>query len=387
MAWLHDHLDYPEYRIRTEILHALCRSGYQAPAADAPHVLGQLKAEAALCAGVLAAQADLGSGDAVGLLQSALGEVMAQCRTRVFYLLSFLYDRRSVLQARDNLSLASADRRAYALELLDALVSSDLKRLVLALLSDVPPGQRAHPIHALFPQQPFCRLARLEELISDPPAGLGAWVRACALYAAGRLPADALATAVADSMHAPAPVVRETAIWAAARLDAGGVGTGVPCQESSCEGEKTMLTTVEKVIALKRAAVFAEVPEETLAELAPCLEEVEYGAGQAIFRKGDLGDCLFLVAGGSVRVHDGDRTLDVLSAGQVLGEMAVLDSEPRSASATARVDSLLLRLDQEALYEAMEERVEVARGVIRMLSGRLRARMADLSVLHPQQER
>jgi CRP-like cAMP-binding protein len=148
-----------------------------------------------------------------------------------------------------------------------------------------------------------------------------------------------------------------------------------------------MLTTVEKVIALKRAAVFAEVPDEILAELASCLEEVEHGAGQAVFKKGDLGDCMYIIADGRVRIHDGDRTLNDLCAGEVFGEMAVLDAEPRSASATAAVDSLLLRLDQEPLYEVMEDRIEVTRGIVRMLCQRLRARLSDLEQLHTQLER
>jgi CRP/FNR family cyclic AMP-dependent transcriptional regulator len=140
-----------------------------------------------------------------------------------------------------------------------------------------------------------------------------------------------------------------------------------------------MLTTVEKVIALKRAEVFAQVPDVALAELAHSLEEAEYSAGQTVFRKGDLGNCMYLIADGAVRIHDGDRTLNSLHAGGVFGEMAALDPEPRSASATASEDTLLLRLDQEPLYEIMEDRIEVARGIIRVLSRQLRARLADLS--------
>ena len=148
-----------------------------------------------------------------------------------------------------------------------------------------------------------------------------------------------------------------------------------------------MLTTIERVIALKRAAVFAEVPDEVLAELAACLVEAEYDAGQTIFRQGDLGDCLYIIADGGVRIHSEERTLDDLVAGAVFGEMAALDAEPRSASATADVDTLLLRLDREALYEVMEDQVQVARGIIGVLCRRLRGRLIDLSQSCPEPER
>jgi CRP-like cAMP-binding protein len=147
-----------------------------------------------------------------------------------------------------------------------------------------------------------------------------------------------------------------------------------------------MLTTLERVIALKQASIFAETPDETLAEVAVLLEEVPLNAGQTIIEEGDLGDCMYLIVDGEVRVHVAERTLNHLQAGDLFGEMAVLDSEPRSASVTAVVDTQLLRLAQEPLYEVMEERAEVARGIIRVLSRHLRARVKDLNELRARLE-
>jgi CRP-like cAMP-binding protein len=148
-----------------------------------------------------------------------------------------------------------------------------------------------------------------------------------------------------------------------------------------------MLTTVEKVIALKKAEVFGDVPDQVLAELTPYVEEVEYGAGQAIFQKGDRGDFMFVVVDGRVRIHDGPRTLFELSAGQPFGEMAALDAEPRLVSATAVVDSLLLRLDQESLYEVIGGPTGVAAGLIRALCKRARTRLREFRQKQLQAER
>jgi CRP-like cAMP-binding protein len=142
-----------------------------------------------------------------------------------------------------------------------------------------------------------------------------------------------------------------------------------------------MLSTIEKVIILKTVGIFAETPDEILAEVATLLEEVELGIGETIFEKGDLGDCLYIIADGEVRVHDGERTLNHLGQGDVFGEMALLDPEPRLSSVTAVEDTRLLRLDQEPFYELMEDRVEVMRGIIHVLSRHLRARVQDLNEL------
>jgi CRP-like cAMP-binding protein len=140
-----------------------------------------------------------------------------------------------------------------------------------------------------------------------------------------------------------------------------------------------MLSPVERVMALKRVSLFAQVPDDTLAALGSALDEVELGAGSTLFEKGDPGDAMYVVVAGQLRAHDGGKTLNSFAPGDVFGEMAALDGEARSASITAGEDSLLLRLERENLYDLMDSYSSVARGIIQVLLQRLRARMADLS--------
>jgi CRP-like cAMP-binding protein len=138
-------------------------------------------------------------------------------------------------------------------------------------------------------------------------------------------------------------------------------------------GEAGVLSTIEKVMVLKTVSIFSETPDDVLAEVASLLEEQDVDAGEAVFRKGDLGTAMYVVVEGRVRVHDGERTLRELGERDIFGEMAALDPEPRSASVTALAPTRLFRLDQEDLYELMSDRIEVVRGVIRVLCRRLRA--------------
>jgi CRP-like cAMP-binding protein len=144
-----------------------------------------------------------------------------------------------------------------------------------------------------------------------------------------------------------------------------------------------MLSTLEKTIMLNKAGVFAETPGEALAAVAALLEEVHLGADETIFEAGDLGDCMYVIVKGRVRVHDQGRTLNHLDAGEIFGEMALLDPEPRMASVTAVANTHLLRLDQEPFYELLEDRPEVVRGIIRVLCQRLRARAGALGRTGP----
>ena len=133
-----------------------------------------------------------------------------------------------------------------------------------------------------------------------------------------------------------------------------------------------MLLTVERVLLLSGVNIFAELPGQVLAELSSSFEEVVLPAGAEVFAKGDYGASMYVVATGTVRVHDRGRDLAVLGPREVFGELAALDPELRSASVTVVEDALLLRLDYEALYDLMSGHVELAKNVIRFLCRRYR---------------
>jgi CRP-like cAMP-binding protein len=145
-----------------------------------------------------------------------------------------------------------------------------------------------------------------------------------------------------------------------------------------------MMSQIERLIALRGVALFAATPESSLIEIADVLVEEEYTAGTLIFRKGDYGTSMYLIVHGHVRVHDGDHTLNNLGPRDVFGEMAVLDPAPRIASITAIDDVTLLQLDSELLFDLLDRRAEIGRGLIRGLIGHLRARAQDIAVIHRQ---
>ena len=133
------------------------------------------------------------------------------------------------------------------------------------------------------------------------------------------------------------------------------------------------LLLVEKVLILKSLSIFKETPEHILADLAPLMEEEEYEKDTIIFNEGEIGDCMYIIYQGEVRIHKASTTLAILKEKEVFGELALLDPEARSATATADTDCVLFRIEQEPFYELIENRTEVARGFIKILCQRLRA--------------
>jgi CRP-like cAMP-binding protein len=133
-----------------------------------------------------------------------------------------------------------------------------------------------------------------------------------------------------------------------------------------------MITTVEKVLFLKSIDLFRGLPGEELATIAEIAEEQPFAAGDPVFAEGEPGDALYLIVEGAVKVHRGGEQLAQLGARDVFGEMAVLDSQPRSASVTVLKDAVLLKIGRDDFRDILQERPEIGMGIIQVLSRRLR---------------
>jgi len=136
-----------------------------------------------------------------------------------------------------------------------------------------------------------------------------------------------------------------------------------------------MLSTVEKVLALKKVPLFDHIPGEELARIARIATEVNFSPLESFIHEGDLGDSLYLVISGEVQVHKQGKNIARLAKFQCVGEMAILDSEPRSASVTAISDVQALKIEREDFYDIMSESNEIAQGIIRILTKRLRGQL------------
>jgi len=134
-----------------------------------------------------------------------------------------------------------------------------------------------------------------------------------------------------------------------------------------------MLTVVEKVLFLKSVELFSEIPGEDLAQVAVISAEEERELGESLVLEGDVGDALYIVLEGKVRVHRGERHIAELGERECFGEMAILDASPRSATVTAVTDVRLLRIQREDFQEMMADKHAIALGVIKVLTRRLRA--------------
>ncbi len=95
-------------------------------------------------------------------------------------------------------------------------------------------------------------------------------------------------------------------------------------------------------------------------------------AGGVIFREGEQADELFVIKSGYVRIQIGNRTMADLAADNIFGEMALIDSEPRSATAVAITDVELVPISEKQFLFLVGQTPYFALKVMRTLAQRLR---------------
>jgi flavin reductase (DIM6/NTAB) family NADH-FMN oxidoreductase RutF len=123
---------------------------------------------------------------------------------------------------------------------------------------------------------------------------------------------------------------------------------------------------------LADAPVFGALPPEQLQRLLAAGDEREFQDGEAIVRAGEPGSELYVVLEGTVRIERGGRTLATFGAGEVVGEVAVLDGRPRSADIVAAERVRCLTVSREALRRAIEAEPQVAWELLGVMASRLR---------------
>ncbi|MBC6480273.1 MAG: cyclic nucleotide-binding domain-containing protein [Hormoscilla sp. GM7CHS1pb] len=134
-----------------------------------------------------------------------------------------------------------------------------------------------------------------------------------------------------------------------------------------------LMSDANRLQFLRKVPIFTRITSEAfLEQLATNLDEVIFTSGQTIFTQGEEGHLLYILVEGKIKIHIEDFPLAQLEPVAYFGEMALLDSQPRSASAIAVSESKCLVLTSEQVYQAIESSPSVSLNIIRLLCQRVR---------------
>ncbi len=216
---LKQHIDHPDDDIQNQVLTTLSRMDYRSTSSEIDSISSTLRGEVEHGLRILITKQDISSDDALKPLHSLLDYEFTQARKRVFFLLSYIYDKHAILRAEEMLAYGDRGQKALAIETLDVTISSDLKNLIFPLIDDSKsPESRINQISKEFDLSSKEQSGRLQEIIIDKKVWSHGWTRASAIYAAAKMDLIDLVDSIEDALAIPENPIRETAAWALHKL-------------------------------------------------------------------------------------------------------------------------------------------------------------------------
>ena len=131
------------------------------------------------------------------------------------------------------------------------------------------------------------------------------------------------------------------------------------------------------MVTLESSTLFSHLPDGQVKKLNAVAREMNFAAGQQIFREGDPGDGMYVVKSGEVQIsaviETGERQIfSQVLPGDAFGEMAVLDNQPRSACASAESEAVVYFIPRDQLVAMFRDSPELSLILVQEISGRLR---------------
>lgn len=270
-----------------------------------------------------------------------LEELSLRSVHRVMRILALSYDQARLATVSAAIFDEDPAGRSNALELLDGTVAGESGSALMPFMDVTADGFVRDRVKELVPDAEALFGEPGEALVQDPDW----WPRALGLHLLGR----------DDEISTP------------------GRSKNFDPQDG------TMIPLIEKVMILKGSEFFRNFPGPDLAGIASLASVVHLETDEVVFEQGDDGDAFYLVVRGGICITRGQLELAVLGSREGFGEMAILDQDTRSATATAAEPSTLLRIDQHSFNRLIEQNPAVARGVYRVLTQRLRSTLAQVA--------
>ncbi len=131
---------------------------------------------------------------------------------------------------------------------------------------------------------------------------------------------------------------------------------------------------------LSQVYLFRELTPGEMERVLTISKEKKVKKNEIIFREGDIGDAFYLIVTGSVRISTmvpgvGEEALTILKEGEYFGEMALIDDAPRSASAIANDDTMLLCIGKDEFRKLLERQTDIAYKLLWIFTKTLSARL------------
>ncbi len=261
------------------------------------------------------------------LVTRAVGDRLDQSFELSFWLLGLKHDAKAMRRAHAHLAGNDPRRKAWAIELVDAVLTGEERLLVQEQIDTHHRGQKVGDKNGVEAHlQALCK--------SEDPV-----LRSCARGAA-----------------------RERGLWPLTLKE-----------DDMADG------TMKRLFALEGVEIFAQSDVDDLAAVAAVAKEQQFKRGENVYQVGDPGDALYVILEGTVEARREGELLMRMGSKEAFGDHSLFDGAPRVTDIVVLEPLTVLVIDRRDFLDLLGDRPELLRGVFKMMSRQLKSMVVDLT--------
>ncbi len=368
-------LDFPNQKISQEALHnfslaVLNDNSYHIKGEKAAKIYNLIEEEVGKAAWNLAAKSEILNDSYYADLNLAIQEELQINLETIYLLLSLMYDPYSVQLVRENIESDTVEGTAFALELMNIFLATELKKILFPLMDDLPASQKIHILQEHFPRAKFNSVEVLIEIINRDYNKIHRWTKATALNAIAGNDLIAITDDIKAQVFNPDPLLREMATWVICKKDKVLTLKDSPTflrlsprLNDTVKAELEWLFNyaypngdkpprVARVDFLKKISPISQLPTNVLLEVAELMKERRFRSGEKIIsKKEDTNLPVCLIKTGTVSITDEEYEI------AQLGERGAFGFDEDSLTNKSLYDiyakkyTIIYEIDKNRLYE------------------------------------
>ncbi len=372
-------IDFPDKIISSQVIVSLSEAGFKADIGQMTRIKYAIESDIGDIAWNLAASLEIPKDNFAQLLSQSLVEENQNDIKHIYTLLSMLYDPASIHLVRQNLESGTSEGVTLAIEMLDVLLSEDLKNKIIPILDEIPVADKVKKLEVFYPRVKLTPMQVLKFLLNRDFTQSNRWTKCCVLYQMGSLKKTIFTNDIIANLFNPDTMIQEMAAWALYQIDIDLYNSNIlrlsEDFQYSCHqrlsldkkiGEGSLI--FEKTLFLKSIYLFSNVTYLDLSYMADSMTEKYMEAGDTLSLGKDLANSFILVVTGNLTYYQEGTVRSTLNQNDFIGELVLDDEAMESAVIVANQNTVLYIIDKDLWHDLLADNISFAQSVFSNLT-------------------
>ncbi|MBR9997603.1 MAG: hypothetical protein KFF73_01470, partial [Cyclobacteriaceae bacterium] len=386
-------IDYPDKKVVSQALLALSNSRFQADAYQNTRIKYVIESDVNDIIWNLHALDKVPHSDIGKLLRNSLEEENQYHFRHIYMLLSMIFDPYSINLIRSNIESGTSEGLTYALELLDVLLTEDLKNRIIPLFDDISNQEKIKRLQVFYPHMLGDFFDVIKQIINKEFNQINRWSKTLALYWVGIHKDESLLYELIANLFNPDPLIRDTSAWSLYQINPQYYEENVPRIGKERKSELDMMIkgkieklgisrirplTIEIAFFLARLSTFRQLPRSFVVNLVDYIEEVHLHKNQKITITEETNTYFYIIYEGYINLIRKGIVLNNLTKGEFIGEFLIETISENEITLHPLSHTILLRIHKEKLYELLINDHEIGLNFLDHVSKNSQTRVEDM---------